>query len=116
MDVVTFIEFQRIHKVLARIAALLEISLANEATMTQAVTDLQAAVAAEDTELGQVVAYLTGLPALVAAAVAAAQSGDTATVQAITADVTAQTAALAAALQSAPGQATGATGPTRATA
>lgn len=67
-----------------------------------ALTDLQAAVAAEDTEIAAVLAYLKGLPALVAQLVAAAEAGDTATVQAITADVTAQTTALTAALAAAP--------------
>lgn len=91
-----------IYQRLGRVEAMLGLVLVHERKIMTALTDLQAAVAAEDTELGAVVAYLNGLPALIAAAVAAASAGDTATVAAITADVTSQTAALAAALTAAP--------------
>lgn len=63
-----------------------------------AVDDLKAAVAAEDNEIAQALVFIQGVPALVAAAVAAAQAGDTATVAALTTDIQNQTAAIGAAL------------------
>lgn len=77
-----------------------------------ALTDLQAAVAAEDTEIGQVIVYLQGLPALVAQLVAAAEAGDQATIEAIASDITTQTTNLTAALSAAPTGSTGASGAT----
>jgi hypothetical protein len=94
----------------------LDAILVNEENIMTALTDLQAAVAAEDTEIGQVIAYLNGLPALVAQLVAAAEAGDQATISAIAADINTQTTNLTTALGAAPtGGATGATGGTGAT-
>lgn len=63
-----------------------------------AVSDLQAAIAAEDNEIAAAVTYIQGVPALVAAAVLAAQQGNDTALATITADVNAQAAAVAAAL------------------
>lgn len=67
-----------------------------EAIMT-ALTDLQAAAAAEDTEIASVITFLTGLPAAVAAAIAAAGT-DPVALAAISADLSIQTTNLATAL------------------
>lgn len=68
---------------------------------------MNAAIAAEDTEIGQVLAYLTGLPALIAAAIESAQAGGATAAQlaafdALAADVTAKTADLSSGLAAAP--------------
>jgi hypothetical protein len=63
-----------------------------------AIDDLSAAIAAEDTLIDQATAFISGTPAVVAAAVAAAQANDAATLAKITADVQAHATALSTAL------------------
>jgi hypothetical protein len=79
------------------LAGLRQLTQQGEKIMS-AVDDLKAAVAAEDNEIAQALVFIQGVPALVAAAVAAAQAGDTATVAALTTDIQNQTAAIGAAL------------------
>ena len=74
---------------------LLRQALRQGENMSQALDDIKAALAKEDTLIGQAVALLKGLPAAVAAAVAAAQAGDAAEAASIQADIVAQTTALA---------------------
>ena len=63
-----------------------------------AIDDLTAAIAAEDTLIDQAVAFISGTPAVVAAAVAAQAAGDAAGLAAITADVQAHATNLTNAL------------------
>lgn len=63
-----------------------------------AIDDLTAAIAAEDTLIDQAVAFVQGTPAVVAAAVAAAQANDAAGLAQITADVQKHADNLSAAL------------------
>jgi hypothetical protein len=63
-----------------------------------AIDDLTAAVAAEDTLIDQAVAFITGTPAVVAAAVAAQAAGDAAGLAVITTGVQAHATALSTAL------------------
>jgi hypothetical protein len=76
--------------------------------MSAEVDALKAAVAAEDLDIAKLVGLVKGFPAQLAAGIAAAEAGDTATVKQLTADVQAQTAAIEAVL---PAPATPATPP-----
>lgn len=83
----------------------LDTLIAKVTTMALDLTKLQAAVTAEDTQIGQAVAALNGIPGVVSAAVTAALAAAgvdnttaQATIDSITADVTAQTSAIAAGL------------------
>jgi hypothetical protein len=69
--------------------------LDNQRKIMSALTDLQAAVAAEDTVIASAITLLNGLKAQLDAAIA---SGDPAALTALSADIAGQTAALAAAV------------------
>ena len=66
-----------------------------EIRIMSAITDLQAAVAAEDTVIASAITLLQGLKAQLDAAIA---SGDPAALQALSADIGTQTAALSKAI------------------
>jgi hypothetical protein len=70
--------------------------LDNQRKIMSALTDLQAAVAAENTVIASAITLLNGLKAQLDAAIA---SGDPAALTALSADIAGQTAALAAAVQ-----------------
>lgn len=80
----------------------LDLILKTQEVIMTALSDLQAAVAAEDTEIASVITFLNGLPAAVAAAIAAAGT-DPAALAAISTDIAAQTAGLVTSLQTASG-------------
>lgn len=63
--------------------------------MSQAVDDLVAKVAAEDTVIGSAIVMLNGIKAQIDAAVAAALAGDNSKLTALSADVASNTTALA---------------------
>jgi beta-phosphoglucomutase-like phosphatase (HAD superfamily) len=69
--------------------------LDNQRKIMSALTDLQAAVAAENTVIASAITLLNGLKAQLDAAIA---SGDPAALTALSADIAGQTAALAAAV------------------
>jgi hypothetical protein len=69
--------------------------LSNQRKIMSALTDLQAAVAAENTVVQSAITLLNGLKAQLDAAIA---SGDPAALTALSADIAGQTAALAAAV------------------
>lgn len=75
------------------LAAMLELLLEQGTKTMTALTDLQTAVAAEDTVIASAVTLLNGIPALIAAA-----GTDPTALAALTADITTQTQALAAAI------------------
>jgi hypothetical protein len=72
---------------------MLRIVTLNQETIMSALTDLQAAVAAEDTVIASAVTLINGIPALIAAA-----GTDPAALTALQSDITAQATALAAAV------------------
>jgi hypothetical protein len=75
------------------IREMLRIVTLNQETIMSALTDLQAAVAAEDTVIQSAVTLINGIPALIAAA-----GTDPAALAALQTDITTQAAALAAAV------------------
>jgi hypothetical protein len=75
------------------IREMLRIVTLNQETIMSALTDLQAAVAAEDTVIASAVTLIQGIPALIAAA-----GTDPAALTALQSDITAQATALAAAV------------------
>jgi hypothetical protein len=75
--------------------ALLYQVLDNQRIIMSALSDLQAAVAAENTVIASAITLLNGLKAQLDAAIA---SGDPAALTALSADIAGQTAALAAAV------------------
>jgi hypothetical protein len=84
---------------------LLILILEGQTKIMTALSDLQAAVAAEETQEAAVLTYLQGVPALIAAAVAAVSAGtDTAALEALTSQITADTAKLAAGESLAPAE------------
>lgn len=89
------------HHLMRRMGLVLK---AQEVIMT-ALTDLQAAVTAEDTEIASVIAFLNGLPAAIAADIAAA-GNDSAALAAISQDIATQTQSLVTSLQTAQAAAT----------
>jgi hypothetical protein len=66
--------------------------------MSAEVDALKAAVASEDLDIAKLVNLVKGFPAQLSAGIAAAESGDTATVTQLVADVQAQTTAIEAVL------------------
>lgn len=80
-------------EVLARLDAIIQKLGLMETKIMTALTDLQAAVAAEDTVIGSAVTLLNGIPALILAA-----GTDPAALTALATDIQTNTAALAAAV------------------
>lgn len=88
----------------------LDLVLRTQEVIMTALSDLQAAIAAEDTEIASVVAFLNGLPAAIAADIAAA-AGDATALAAISTDVATQTQGLVTALTTGQGAANPAPAP-----
>jgi hypothetical protein len=85
--------------------------------MADALDGIRAALADQETLIGQAITYIQATPAATAAAIAATEAGDTAGAAAIQADIEAHSTALAAALKAAGPQApAGTTTPTPAIA
>ena len=85
----------RVEHRLQEIELLLAHVLLTERKIMSALTDLQAAVTAEDTAIASAITLLNGLKAALDAAIA---SGDPAALTALSTDIANQTAALAAAV------------------
>lgn len=92
------------------IATQLAVILERLDAMTQALDALKTAVAAEETQIGAVIAYLQGVPALIAEAVANA-NGDAAQMDAdlsaLQTQIARDTASLTSAVQAAPAETAG---------
>ena len=78
-----------------KLKRILSTQLINQGKIMSALSDLQTAVAAEDTAIASAITLLNGLKAALDAAIA---SGDPAALQALSADIGNQTTALAAAI------------------